>query len=100
MTIHFKGVDYPSVEAMPPDVRAKYEQMQDMQADLAEFMQAAGEAGVDLTQPDNPSGTGPIAGMEAFKPAWGTQQPGGGVPVPAAYQAVSGLGPAAKVYEH
>ena len=101
-TINFKGVNYPSVEAMPPDVRAAYEQSDDVQeqADLAEFLKAAGEAGVDLTGPDNPSGTGPIAGMEAFKPAWGGAQPGGGVPVPAAYQAVSGLGQAVKVYEH
>jgi len=87
MSIHFNGQDYPSVEAMPPDVREVYELLHE-DPDLA---QAVGE------EPSLPSGSSQTGGRTLPR-AWGGSQQGG-VPVPADFDAVTGLGPAVAVYE-
>ena len=80
ITIH--GVDYASVEAMPPDVRAEYE------AQTQEFNQMLAEAGLD-----------PKTG-DTLAPAWGGARPAGGVPVPMEFDSVTSLGPAVLVSPH
>ncbi len=103
--IHFKGTDYPSVEAMPPDVRADYETQQAAEAEpeqqtedpLRYFEEA--QRLLDQVQP-GAGASGAVAGMEKFEPAWGGARTDGSVPVPAAFDAVSGLGPALSVHEH
>ncbi len=85
-SINFKGVDYASLDRMPPDVRAAYEAMlQD--PDLYELYQ--------VEQRELGS-----AGNEPPAPAWGGPRPAGGVPVPAQFDQVTSLGPAAEVFEH
>jgi len=80
----FDGVEYASVEAMAPDVRAafdKYRQQAEQQI-LAELGEATG---------DSPG---------AVAPAWGGPRAPGLVPVPVEFDPVTSLGPATAVYEH
>ena len=84
MSIHFNGQEYASLEAMPADVREVYEEfLQDPELARSIGAEPAAAAGSPQTLP----------------PAWGGSRPGGGVPVPAAFDGVTELGPAAAVYE-
>ena len=95
--IHIKGIEYASVEAMPPDVRAAYEAMPpDVRAAREREYEAATQ---ELTQMLSEAGAGGIDG-ETLAPAWGGPRPDGSVPVPAEFEQVTSLGPAAEVYEH
>ena len=80
--IHYKGTDYASVAAMPPSVRAAYEQAQ---RDQAHSPAGQGHAARDDHEP---------------QPAWSGGRPGGGVPVPAGFDTVTGLGPAVAVEKY
>jgi hypothetical protein len=80
--IYYKGTTYPSLEAMPPELRAEYEQR-------AAFSAKPHPA----ASPAQPAAPAPTA------PAWGGPRPAGGVPVPAAFDTVTSLGPASAVYE-
>lgn len=88
--IHWKGTDYDSVEAMPPNIRASYEQSQ---RDKAQNQQA---------QPEVQSGHEHERGeppAQPFQRAWGGPRPKGSVPVPAEFESVTSLGPADAVLE-
>lgn len=97
--IHFKGADYDSVEAMPPDIRASYEQSQRdkarLQHSLEQARQGAEQArrGLDEVQRGE-SAAEPLTPA----PAWGGAH--GPLPVPVEFEPVTGLGPAARVHEH
>ena len=80
--ISYRGTEYASVAAMPPEVRADYE------ADQEEFAEAATEAGLDE-----------LGGETTLAPAWGGPRRDGSVPVPKEFDAVTGLGPALEVHE-
>jgi len=85
-SIKFQGAEYASVEAMPPDVRAAYQAiLQD--PDMYELYQ--------LEQQEQASADG-----AAPERAWGGPRAAGGVPVPAQFDQVTSLGPAAEVFEH
>ena len=81
--IVYAGTEYDSVEAMPPSVRAAYQTQ--LAADTRDLNQMLGEAGLDETG-------------EPLTKAWGGARPDGSVPAPAAFDAVTGLGPATAVY--
>src|SRR5713101_4440550 len=89
--IHFKGADYDSVEAMPPNIRRAYEQSQRDKArnqrDQADDGDEAGQEKVADAPAAQP------------QPAWGRPRPDGSVPVPKEFDAVTGLGPALEVHE-
>ena len=94
--IHIKGIEYASVEAMPPDVRAAYEAMSpDVRAAKEREYEAAT---LDLNQMLAEAGLN--AAGEPLPKAWGGPRPDGSVPVPAEFDQVTSLGPAAAVYEH
>src|SRR4029077_13300821 len=84
----FKGADYDSVEAMPAHIRRAYEQSQRDQAQHqpSQAGEGDGEAVDEKT-------------MEQPRPAWGGPRPDGSVPVPRAFEAVTGLGLALEVHE-
>ena len=88
--IHFKGIDYDSVEAMPANIRASYEQSQ---RDKARNQQAQTEVQSDLGHEKHQ----PAA--EPFQRAWGGPRPKGSVPVPAEFESVTSLGLAVAVSE-
>src|SRR5437773_11162844 len=88
MSIHFNGQEYASLEAMPSEVREVYEAfLQD--PNLAQSI------GMEQTAPAASAQTRP----QTLPPAWGGSRPGGGVPVPVGFDAVTELGPATAVYE-
>ena len=74
--IHFRNTDYDSLESMPATIRAAYEQAQ---RDRARNQVGQTDAARADGQP---------------QPAWSGGRPGGGVPVPAGFETVTGLGPA------
>ena len=83
MSIHFNGQEYASLAAMPPDVREVYEA----------FLQDPNLARSIGAEP-----AAPAARPQTLPPAWGGPRQDG-VPVPAGFDGVSGLGPAVAVYE-
>ena len=87
MSIHFNGQDYASLEAMPPDVREVYRAFI-RDPELAALIGAEAAA---------PAESHP-AGAQTLPRAWGEPRQGG-VPVPAAFEAITELGPATTVYE-
>lgn len=98
--IHFKGADYASVEAMPPDIRAAYEKIQhgleQMRRGMAQAQRglegaAHANPAADSRAPDN---------LAPAAPAWGGPRPEGSLPVPVEFDAVTDLGPALAVHEH
>ena len=108
--IHFHGTDYDSLESMPPNIRAAYEQSQRDKAQRQDDEAEKGDAGDAAGQPATGSsawwqalgahvGAAGAPDPQSFKPAWGGAQPAGGVPVPAAFEPVTSLGPAAAVHE-
>jgi hypothetical protein len=76
--IPFDGTEYASVEAMPPDVRAAYEELK------GAMDEALGEIGIDETGAALPGGP---------------RTPGGKL-VPVEFQQVTSLGPVEEVYAH
>jgi len=84
MSIHFDGKEYASVGAMPADIREFYE----------EFMRDPNLAGSIGAEP-----AASAASSQTLPPAWGGSRQDGGVPVPAAFDGVTQLGPAVAVYE-
>ena len=93
--IHFKGTDYDSVEAMPPDIRRAYEQFQLDKArlQLALATQTDDEDQTDQAEADEDD----EAAQSKLKPAWGGARSDGSVPVPPEFEQVTGLGRAAGV---
>ena len=91
-SIHFKGTDYDSVEAMPPSIRAAYEQSQ---RDKARPQSAQDDEKDDEDEEDDKAVGNDDE--EQPEPAWGGARSGRGVPVPAEFEQVIGLGPAAGV---
>jgi hypothetical protein len=81
--IHFRGIDYANVEAMPSDERMAYgEEL--FQAGAKE----AANADEQITE----------AGDPQPEPVWGGKRAAGGKPVPVEFDAVTTLGPAAAVH--
>ena len=122
--IHFKGTDYASVEAMPPEVREAYEKikrgmaqikrgmdqarrgLEQTQSGVDEAQRGAPEAGLPSdaggargARNNGPDGTN-APGAEALTPAWGGPRAPGSVPVPVEFDPVVSLGPATGVFEH
>jgi hypothetical protein len=94
--IHFHGADYASVEAMPPDVRAAYDKLQQAKAQLSRGLDQMNHGLAQMQHGRDQSGL-PSA---AATPAWGGPRADGGVPVPVEFDPVTNLGPATHVYEH
>jgi len=87
--IHFKGLVYDSVEAMPPNIRAAYEQSQRDKARNKQVQsEVRGDEGHEQVEP----------AAEPFQRAWGGPRPKGPMPVPAEFEAVTSLGPATGVH--
>lgn len=82
--VHFNGIEYANAEAMPPDVRAAYEQSSEQDKQSLAAKLAARQAQT----------TG------SAEPAWGGPRAAGGVPVPQEFDPVTMLGPAKAVHEH
>ena len=80
--IHFKGTDYESVEVMPPNIRAAYEQSQ---RDKARNQQDHEQAQQDVKHD-----------QQQVKPAWGGSVT---VSVPTGFESVTGLGPLKAVHK-
>ena len=94
-TINFLGHEYAGVDEMPAEIRQMYDRVRtavakkypgrdvdDVLASMVEFDQA-------LTAPSE---------AETLIPAWGGNPAQGGLPVPVAFDVVSGVGPATAVY--
>jgi hypothetical protein len=86
----FNGTDYDSVAAMPPSVRAAFEVAYQQHPEKFE----------DLTDTDEDETGDDAEASVTAAPAWGGARPAGSVPVPAEFQAVTGLGPAVEVSPH
>ena len=100
--IHFQGIDYDSVAAMPPHIRLAYQQSLSHTVhgeDNAGDEPATGSSAWWKALGAQQSGAADQPASDAFKPAWGGAQPAGGLPVPANFEAVTSLGPAAAVHE-
>jgi len=80
--IHWKGTDYDSVEAMPPNIRAAYEQSQRDKAHNQQDQEQAQQGAKHDQQP--------------ARPAWGGTVT---VSVPAGFESVTGLGPVKAVHK-
>jgi hypothetical protein len=81
--------DYPSVEAMPPNVRAAFEEA--YKKDPEEFEEMLEDDDDDENDPEDDT---------TAAPAWGGARPQGAVPVPGGFEAVTSLGPALEVHPH
>ena len=95
--IHFQGTTYDSLAAMPPHIRRAYEHSQ---RDPAQHppRPAAADDDEDSAGAEAADGQGDAAPAAQPQPAWGGPRPDGSVPVPQAFDAVTGLGPALEVH--
>lgn len=96
--ISLNDVDYTSVAAMPPDVRAEFEQAYKQDPDEYEEWLEEDEDEDDAADDDADSSA-------TAAPAWGGARPQGSgptgsVPVPAGFESVTGLGQAVEAHPH
>jgi hypothetical protein len=82
-----KGIEYTSLESMPPEARAEYEKRLQFKAQLQRGMEQT-RRGADSLTPAEPTA-----------PAWGGARSSGGVTVPQAFDPVTSLGPATAIYD-
>jgi len=89
--ISLNGTEYPSVEAMPPSVRAAFEDaVKKRPEEFEDWLDTDGEDDEDEDDEDDTTSA----------PAWGGARPAGVVPVPFWFERVTSLGPALEVYPH
>jgi hypothetical protein len=93
----YKGIEYTSLEAMPPKVRAEYEKRLQVKAQLQRGLEQA-QHGLEQAQHGFDQA---LSGSPATEPtpAWGGSRSAGTVVVPQAFDPVTSLGPATAVYE-
>ena len=95
----YKGTEYTSMEAMPPDVRAEYEKRLQIQNQLHRGLEQA-QHGLEQAQRGADQALSSLSATEPVTPAWGGSRPPGTVVVPQAFDPVTSLGPATAVFEH